>query len=544
MWPQYLSLSTAHEFLVGKSDWVKKRSYYMRNISTFEPFIESVSQLIIKLCIWTFFHQDHLEKFQGDVNPLFKETWEQHFFVLTTCVSGLASVLGIIRFFKEGPVRFLPQTGALNGVFNFKFILTFFAILFNALAKILLLIIMLYYSLGVLAVFTNPPIGLDLVGTVSKPGCSNITMVQACLSDDTFQVRTHFPDEKYKGVPWPTNPEPEWRVFLRDEKFDESRIFWNAHTSEWWEGIETCLAKWNSEFCQVLTNKCGSSESIKIYCSENISVVTLSRLVAFSFWFSINILPQFLLASLVLLSIDVKGTFQIFLHFPELVLSPTITNMMFGPKDILWKCKSKTCDKTITLSPELCWINNLVSFLGNVPCLVILYLQFCKADPEHRCQNMVAFWDFLKLGSKNKDNIIALPPGLVMLFSSLSIVMSAFVIHFNSCEPKLLFLSPLECQQIEIGSFVHRLDDPKGPNDNPDAKTKGTKSISQMQHTLTTYNHEPGEIANDIEISGPFLISYFQVDSPILRSGCERSDQSLGTGHFWSKIDDQSHIVK
>ena len=150
---------------------MKKRSYYMRNISTFEPFIESVSQLIIKLCIWTFFHQDHLEKFQGDVNPLFKETWEQHFFVLTTCVSGLASVLGIIRFFKEGPVRFLPQTGALNGVFNFKFILTFFAILFNALAKILLLIIMLYYSLGVLAVFTNPPIGLDLVGTVSKPGC-------------------------------------------------------------------------------------------------------------------------------------------------------------------------------------------------------------------------------------------------------------------------------------------------------------------------------------------------------------------------------------
>ena len=191
--------------------------------------------------------------------------------------------------------------------------------------------------------------------------------------------------------------------------------------------------------------------------------------------------------------------------------------MMFGPKGILWKCKSKTCDKTITLSPELCWINNLVSFLGNVPCLVILYLQFCKADPEHRCQNMVAFWDFLKLGSKNKDNIIALPPGLVMLFSSLSIVMSAFVIHFNSCEPKLLFLSPLECQKIEIGSFVHRLDDPQGPNDNPDAKTKGTKSISQMQHTLTTYNHEPGEIANDIEISGPFLISYFQVDSPILR---------------------------
>ena len=43
----------------------------MRNISTFEPFIESIAQLITKLCIWTFFTQAHLEKFQGDENPLF-----------------------------------------------------------------------------------------------------------------------------------------------------------------------------------------------------------------------------------------------------------------------------------------------------------------------------------------------------------------------------------------------------------------------------------------------------------------------------------------
>ena len=475
----------------------------MRNISTFEPFVESITQLIIKLCIWTFFHQDHLEKFQGDVNPLFKETWEQHFFVFTTCVSGLASVLGIVRFFKEGPVRFLPQAAALNGVFTFKFILSFFAILFNALAKILLLIIMLYYSLGVLEVFTNPPVGLHLVGTNSEPKCSNITIVQACLRDNTFQVRTHFPDEKYKrGVNW-SKPEPEWRVFLRDENIPV-RIFWDANKEDWVEAwVESCLTTWNCELCYWgLSNNCGTSESIRAYCSETVNIVTLSRLVAFSIWFGLNILPQFLLATLVLLSIDVKGTFQTFLHFPELMLSPTITNMVFGPGDILWKCKSKQFDKTVRLSPELCWINNFLSLFGNVASLVILYLQFCQADPLYRCLNTMGFWDFLKIGGKNENNIIALPPGLVILFHLLSVLLSAFVIHFNSYQSSTSncsFWSPLECQEIGISSCVQRLEDPQGPTDNPKTDSRIAKLISQMQHTLMT--QEPRARANKVEIS-------------------------------------------
>ena len=460
----------------------------MRNISTFEPFVESITQLIIKLCIWTFFNQDHLEQFQGDTNPLFKETWEQYFFVFTTCVSGIASVLGIIRFFKEGPVRFLPQAGALNGVLTFKFIFSFFATLFNALSKILLLIIMLYYSLGVLEVFTDPPVGLDLVGTVSEPKCSNITIVQACLRDDTFQVRTHFPDQNYtQGVPW-VNSEPDWRVFLRDENIPV-RIFWDANKSDWVEAwVESCLKKWDCELCKVgLSNNCGTAESIKTYCSETVNVVTLSRLVAFSIWFGLNILPQFLLATLVLLSIDVKGMFQTFLHFPELMLSPTITNMIFGPKDILWKCKSKVFDQSVRLSPELCWVNNFLSLFGNVASLVILYLQYCQADPQYRCLNTMDFWNFLKNRGKNENHIIAIPPGLVILFHFFSVSLSACVIHFNSYQcstSDCSFWSPLECHKIEISSCVHRLKSSKGPNDNPNTDTRDVKMITQMQHTV------------------------------------------------------------
>ena len=259
------------------------------------------------------------------------------------------------------------------------------------------------------------------------------------------------------------------------------------------EGFETCLHEWTfGQPCEEqLTNNCGASESIKIYCSESFNIVTRSRLVAFTLWFALNLLPQFLLALLVLLSIDVKGTLQTFLHFPELMLSPMITNMTFGPKDLLFKCKSRQFDKTIRLSPKLCWVNFLLSLFGNIVCLVVLFFQFCKADPRFRCQNMMGFWDFLNQASK----IISLPPGLVILFSSLSALMSVFVIHFNSCESKCSFLSPLECQEIGIDSIVHHLEDTKDVN--PETDAKGAKLISQMQHTLTSYSQESGVISND-----------------------------------------------
>ena len=460
----------------------------MRNISTFEPFIESISQLVIKLSIWTFFHQEHLEKFQGDENPLFKEAWEKHFFYFSTCVSAVTSVLGIIRFFKDGPVRFLPHRGALNGVFTYKFIFSFLAILYNAIAKVLLLITLLYYSLGMLLVVSDQQSGLDLAGTVSQPKCSNITIVQAC-SDGTFQVRTHFPDEKYDtGVPWANS---EWRVFLRDEDTGV-RMFWNANKSKWWDGFEKCLK--NSDVCEELENNCGTGEAIKVYCSESINIVTLSRLIAFSIWFALNILPQFLLATFVLICVDVKGTFRAFLHFPELMLSPTMTNVMFGPKDMF--CKRS--GNTVILSPPLCWVNNLLSFVGSVASLFLLHLQFCMADPYRYPElSFYGFFEYLTLWSENKNYVIASPPGLVIIVHFLSVFLFTFVIHFNSCTTSSCsFVTPLECQEKEISSFFHQVEDPRAPNITPSREIKGRQLLPQMREMLETRTQESEERAD------------------------------------------------
>ena len=159
--------------------------------------------MVIKLCIWTVFTQLHLEN-NGGQNPLFSTTSGRCFFYFTTTSSMVTSLMGCIRFFKESPVRFLPQDGPLAGFFTLKYMLTLTSVFFNTAAKVILLLLMVFYSLGVYGVLT-PSLadrkGIDLVGTISEPKCNNFSMVQACR-DGSFQLRRHGISDK--KVNWTT----------------------------------------------------------------------------------------------------------------------------------------------------------------------------------------------------------------------------------------------------------------------------------------------------------------------------------------------------
>ena len=114
VWPQYFALTLVIDMLAKRPEWRTRRAYFNTNISPIEPFMESLAQLVVKIGIWTFFVQDNLAGHQGAENPLFDDGWEANFFYFTTCVSGLASVMGIVRFFKDGPVRFCPKPAHLE----------------------------------------------------------------------------------------------------------------------------------------------------------------------------------------------------------------------------------------------------------------------------------------------------------------------------------------------------------------------------------------------------------------------------------------------
>ena len=468
MWPQYFCLSIACEILSGKEGWRQRWTYYLRYISTLEPFLESTAQLVIKLCIWTFFNQAHLER-EREENPLIDETGEL-FFYFSTCVSALASVHGIIRFFKDGPVRFLPQTGPVNGIITLKFLFTFLGVLLSSASKILLLVLMLFYSLGVLPVILHPPsIGIDLVGTTSEPKCSDLSLVQAC-GDASFQVKLHSPDPETV-----ISDDPDWRVFLREE--DQGvRMWWNVTDSQWWEGSKKCVDKHtlSGGICdRGLPNNCGGSSTL--YCTDpvmigslefNVSIVTVSRMISASLWLSLNIFPPYLVAVLVLLVIDVKGTFNSFLHCPQLMLSPLLTNITFGPKGLFWKCKSEKSNE-IRVSQGLYWINSLVSFLGQIISLYFLYVHYRQADPSRKEERLPNFGQYLMQGYDTDNprnfNLDFVPPGLVLLFHMLSITFFTFAIHIQTwrcacCKsPTCSFLAPLDCQKVTITSFLPQI---------------------------------------------------------------------------------------
>ena len=463
MWPQYLCLSIAFEIVSGKEGWRQRWNYYLRYISTLEPFLESTAQLVIKLCIWTFFNQAHLER-EREENPLIDETGEL-FFYFSTCVSALASVLGIIRFFKDGPVRFLPQTGPVGGIITLKFLFTFLAVLLSSASKILLLVLMLFYSLGVLPVLLQPPsIGIDLVGTTSEPKCSDLSLVQAC-GDASFQVKLHSPDPE-TVIP----SDPGWRVFLREE--DQGvRMWWNATDSQWWEGSKVCVnaPTLRGGSCdRGLPNNCGGSSTL--YCTDpvtigslqfNVSIVTVSRIISASLWLSLNLFPPYLVAVLAILVTDVKGTFKSVLHSPQLMLSPLLTNITFGPKDLFWQCKSEKSNK-IGVSQGLYWINCLASFLGQIISLHLLYVHYRQADPSRREERIPHFGQYLTQGydtdSRRNFNLDFVPPGLVLLFHMLSVAFFAIVIHIQTWKsPTCSFLAPLDCQNIPITSFIPQI---------------------------------------------------------------------------------------
>ena len=438
---------------------MERRTYFKRNVSTLEPFLESLPQLIIKACVWTFFSQMHLESIQRE-NPLFDGT-TANFFYFTFGVSALSSVLGIIRFFKDGPARFLPQTGPVDGFLTFTFILTFFSVFLHLTSKVLLCTLMMFNALGVIQViFPEQPPGIIIVGTASKPLCNNLTLVNAC-DDGSFQVRPQIPDPNNHTLKWASE---EWRVFIREPgpTFNGVHVFWDADQSRWTEGFDACL----TDSCKCsgdISNNCGTLS--RMYCSDNVSIVTWSRLVTFAIWALLNVIPQFVLAVSVLFIASITGFVKSSLHFPELLMSPCVANIVFAPQNDGWKCKPKTAVK-IRMNKLLSWVNVFISVIGQLASLLILFFHFRNISP-----NNLTFANFLSHGSTtihsdNKSDFI--PPYSALICLVISIILLTVLFYHEhivcllvcTCASSVCtcissehpFLAPLECQAVQITS--------------------------------------------------------------------------------------------
>jgi hypothetical protein len=292
---------------------------------------------------------------------------------------------------------------------------------------------------------------------VTSLGCTNLTLVKDCY-DASFlgavesclvmleiyaysSVRAHVPDPEGHSVEW---GEGEWRVFLREGEGSGVYLFWDDVKKRWWEGFEPCLSFPinDSTWCDydILPNNCGATQSYRLYCSDALDIVTKSRLFSLGLWLLLNMAPQFLLAGLVLLLAQREGFIHLAAHFPELFLTPSISNIAFGSDEAIW-CGEQKLSVIIKMKPRLCWINVVISAFGHMSSLYILFAHYSKADPYQER----SYLEFLKSGfqtvegQRSSEDSSFFPPYITLLCLVLSNVALALLLHLAACSP----LAPL-----------------------------------------------------------------------------------------------------
>jgi hypothetical protein len=149
--------------------------------------------------------------------------------------------------------------------------------------------------------------------------------------------------------------------------------------------------------------------------------------------------PQFLLACLVLLLAQREGFLHLAAHFPELFLTPSISNIAFGSE-----CGELRQSITIKMKPRLCWINVVVSSIGHLASLYILFFHYSKADPSKE----PTYLQFLKTGFQEVDEERSsfFPPFISLLCLTLSVLSLSLLLHLAACAP----IDPLLCQTIHV----------------------------------------------------------------------------------------------
>ena len=132
-----------------------------------------------------------------------------------------------------------------------------------------------------------------------------------------------------------------------------------------------------------------------------------------------------------------------FLLFPELILAPYLTNVMFGPQIGVLNSKTQP-NHVIQMKKSLCWVNVLLSLLGQEVPTFYFFLH-----PK------VNFLQFLMHGFSNplrRDvNASCIPRYVAILSLGIAIVTLALLIHVDPFpESSYPFLAPIVCHQVSV----------------------------------------------------------------------------------------------
>ena len=147
LWQQWNALKVMRKIYKQDNRAEEKKKTMLRELSSIEPFFESVPSILIMTCIWlhaiddiSFTNSKYLDcsnttflrNGQKNVCAVFDGVGGPAWFFTTYAVSILAGSLGICKFLQNGSVAILP-----TNMLNWPFVRAFFAVMFSLVAKTL-----------------------------------------------------------------------------------------------------------------------------------------------------------------------------------------------------------------------------------------------------------------------------------------------------------------------------------------------------------------------------------------------------------------------
>jgi len=127
LWPQYLAFKMLYKSAIGQTLLRPEKKRLERNISSLEPYLESIPQVLIQTSIMIQLRLDR-EEFR----VIFGSST---FFLISYSLSIFSATFGLAKFLKSGPCHLIPSEGYFDGYLTLGFCLVFVSSMAGTLQK-------------------------------------------------------------------------------------------------------------------------------------------------------------------------------------------------------------------------------------------------------------------------------------------------------------------------------------------------------------------------------------------------------------------------
>ena len=365
-WPQFFALRTIWTMLQGKEEWKDFKLVLQNQIGTLEPYTESLPCVYILITLWVY-EATVKENDKWGTKGNGRNSYSYKIFYASSVISILSANFGIVKFFKNGPVRFLPTTGLLDGFLAPKTLLTFLSVISLNILKI-----------ATLALFLRTRVAERLLHSVSGGECRAVTL---------FYQSTSWERELFyftETVHAPRLFEVFTQVGGKYGKSKDSCLAYEVIEDSWFEPFNSTCLQYSADDDQLKNCTKPLPTGAFLLCGNWFERADMfSNLLV---WLAIFVLPHIILSLLALKRLSCKSFTFLLVNHPQTVLSSAFSHFVFATEE--------DSPKRISLSPRLTWANYALHLICTMAVLPLLLPIFGNGDilSFHRTHRTVIIW--------------------------------------------------------------------------------------------------------------------------------------------------------